>query len=206
MNRYNIITFLKRLIHRKKLHLTWYDITLEQYLKLAETVNIEDKTEQALAICELIFGGDLTLQEFNEKMKELEFLNTEIPNPTPPKTLNINGRKYFTDCLLGNIKTSQYIDFMNYLKTNNIVGILSVFLIPEGHTYNDGYDLLRVMNDAKELQVPVAMGISFFFKRQLNKFTEIFQSYSIKKLKRLKVKKNLKEALVKIIQGLKLLV
>ena len=184
--------------------MTWYDITLGQYLKLTDIVKIEDTTEQTLAIGELIFGDNLTLQEFNQKMKELDFLKSDIPTPTPPKSLNINGRKYFTDCLLGNIKTSQYIDFMNHLKANNIVGVLSVFLIPEGHKYNDGYDMMQVMNDITDLQVPVAMGISFFFKRQLNKFTEIFQSYSIKKLKKLKVKENLKDILVKMIQDLRL--
>ena len=78
--------------------------------------------------------------------------------------------------------------------------ILSVFFIPEGHKYNDGYDMLQVITDIGELPIPVVESAAFFFERQLVKFMEIFQSYSIKRIKKTKMPKEQKEKVIKIIQ------
>ena len=182
---------------------TWNDVTLAQFNGLQDVMKIEDDVEKAIALAELMFGEnitDLPLAEFNSVVRKLKFLQEEMPNTVPPKKLEINGRKYYTDCLLGNISTAQYVDFTNHSKTNDTAKILSCFIIPEGHKYNDGYDMQQVIGDIEEMPVPTAFSISFFFARQFSKFMGIFQTYSIRRIKKLKLPKPAKEAMIKAVQ------
>lgn len=184
--------------------LNWYNVNLTQFKKLQEVLSIEDETEKIIAIAELILGDDVTdlpLKEFNEEIKKLEFLKTEIPESVPPKKLEINGRKYDVISLLGNITTAQYIDFVNHSKTQDMSKVLSVFIVPQGHSYNDGYDMLEVMNDINDMPIPVVNSMAYFFKAQFAKFIEIFQSSSIKKVKKNKeLSKDEKEKIIKLIK------
>ena len=148
--------------------LTWNDIKYRTFLDIREAANIEDENERAYAIMEAVFGEDvldLSLKDFNEKCKEIEFLQKPIPNDLHIKTIKVNGREYYFDGLLGNITTAQYIDFQNYQKNNDEYKTFSVFIIPKGHKYNDGYDMEQVFNDILDIPVPVLFSANFFFSR-----------------------------------------
>ena len=106
--------------------------------------------------------------------------------------VRLRSRKYYFDCLLGNVTTAQYVDFINYSKTSDIVKMLSVFMIPEGHKYNDGYDMLEVFEDIQDMPIPILYSASFFFNRQFATFIKIFQRYSMKQLKKVKLPKEVK--------------
>lgn len=167
--------------------LNWYNVTLSQFKELQTILEVEDELEKVVALAELVLGDnvtDLPLQEFNEQLRRLEFLKTEIPTSIPPKKVEVNGKKYDVTSLLGNITTAQYIDFMNHSKSNDTAKLLSVFVVPEGHKYNDGYDMQEVIKDMNDIPIPVANSITSFFKAQFAKFIEIFQSSSIKKVKK----------------------
>lgn len=187
----------------KEKNMTWYDVTLYQFNEIEKAVNIEDDTERVFRLAEIIFGEDVTnlpLKEFNDKVKQLVFLKEEIPNKIPPKKIEVNGRKYFLDCLLGNITTAQYVDFTNQSNTGDLSKMLSVFVIPEGHKYNDGYDMLQVMDDINSLPIPIVNSVAFFFSRQFSVFMEIFQRYSIKQIKKTNLPKEAKENLIKAVE------
>lgn len=163
--------------------LNWYNVTLSQFKELQTVLEMEDEMEKVVAMAELILGDDVTdlpLQDFNEQLKKLSFLKTEIPTSIPPKHFELRGKKYDVTSLLGNITTAQYIDFMNYSKDNDTAKMLSVFVVPEGHKYNDGYDMREVQADMENMPIPVANSITSFFTAQLAKFIQIFQSSSIK--------------------------
>ena len=185
----------------------WNDVTVSQFLELQEIIKIEDETDRLLAIIELFFGEDavnLPIYEFNKKIKELDFLKTEVPKNHIVNTATVNGRKYKVDALVGHISTAQYVDFTNYMKEDpekNITKCLSVFFIPEGHKYNDGYDMLQVIDDMGSLPIDIAMSESFFFSRQYKKFIKIFQSYSIKKIKKTNLPKEVKKNLIKVVDN-----
>ena len=140
------------------------------------------------------------MKEFNEKVKQMVFLKDEMPNKIPPKKIEVNGRKYFLDCLLGNITTAQYVDFTNQSNTGDLNKMLSVFVIPEGHKYNDGYDMLQVMDDINSLPIPIVNSIAFFFGRQFSVFMKIFQRYSIKQIKKTNIPKEAKENMIKAVE------
>ena len=182
----------------------WSDVTLKQFLELKDIMQIEDETDRTIAIAELLLGLDvsnLPLSEFNKKMKELSFLKEEIPNNHIVRKVEINNRKYNIDALLGRVSTAQYVDFTNYLKEeDNITKVLSVFFIPNGHRYNDGYDMEQVIKDMESLPVDIAISESFFFSRQFAEFIKIFQSSSIKNLEKTELPKAVKENLIQVVE------
>lgn len=182
--------------------LTWANITYRQLLDIREASNIEDENERVYAIMEAVFSEsvlDLDLKNFALKCKEIEFLQKEIPNDLHVKDIKVNGREYYFDGLLGNITTAQYIDFQNYQKNNDEYKTFSVFIIPKGHKYNDGYDMDQVFNDILDIPVPVLFSASFFFSRQFELFIKIFRRYSIKQMKKLGLPKEAMENLEKVV-------
>ena len=182
--------------------MNWTDITYRQLLDIREAANIKDDNERVYAIMEVVFGEsvlDLDLKNFAMKCKEIEFLQKEIPNDLHIKDIKVNGREYYFDGLLGNITTAQYIDFQNYQKNNDEYKTFSVFIIPKGHKYNDGYDMDQVFNDILDIPVPVLFSASFFFSRQFELFIKIFRRYSTKQMKKLELPKEAMENLEKVV-------
>lgn len=182
--------------------LKWSNITYRTLLDIREAANIEDENERVYAIMEAVFGEDvldLPLKDFNEKCKELQFLQKEIPNDLHVKDIKVNGREYYFDGLLGKITTAQYIDFQNYQKNEDEQKSFSVFIIPKGHKYNDGYDMEQVFNDILDIPVPVLFSASFFFSRQFELFIRIFRRYSIKQMKKLGLPKEAMANLEKVV-------
>lgn len=182
--------------------MTWANIPYRTLLDIREAANIEDENERVYAIMEAVFGEDvlnLPLKDFNEKCKELQFLQKEIPNDLHVKDIKVNGREYYFDGLLGKITTAQYIDFQNYQKNNDEQKSFSVFIIPKGHKYNDGYDMEQVFNDILDIPVPVLFSASFFFSRQFELFIRIFRRYSIKQMKKLGLPKEVMENMKKVV-------
>jgi hypothetical protein len=177
----------------------WNDVTLNQFLKMKEIVQIEDETDRMLSLIELFWGEDvvnLPVAEFNKKAKELDFLQNPVPTNHIVKSATINGRKYKIDALLGHISTAQYVDFTNYAKQeNNTDKMLAVFFVPEGHKYNDGYDMLQVIQDMGDLPIDIALSECFFFRRQFSKFIQIFQRSLCKTVNKSKMPKEMKNLL-----------
>ena len=183
--------------------LTWYNVTLRQFQLLQELIKIEDENERVISVAELIFGSDvtnLTISEFNQKVNQMEFLKDALPDIVPPKNVEVNGRKYYIDSLLGKITTAQYVDFTNHAKGGDICKMMSVFFIPDGHKYNDGYDMEQVFRDIEDLPIPVVNSTAFFFKRQLEVFMKVFQRYSIRNIKKTNLTKKAKKAAIEVVQ------
>lgn len=63
------------------------------------------------------------------------------------------------------INTAQYIDFQTFSKNfpASLPELLSVFLVPDGHAYNDGYDIAEVQQRVRAIPFPVALGLAAFF-------------------------------------------
>lgn len=59
------------------------------------------------------------------------------------------------------IETCQYIDFQTYAPDldNHLVEFLSVILVPKGHRYNEGYDIIEVQKAIRE-EMSVSDGVS----------------------------------------------
>ena len=197
----NII--MKEIMKENKL--SWNDVTYTKFQELREVIKIEDENERMFEIAKIFYGEEvlnLPLAEFSQKFSKLKFLTEEIPTQLSVKTVEVNGRKYYFDGLLGKISTAQYIDFQNYNKLEDESKVYSVFFIPEGHQYGDGYDMEQVFKDIEDMPISILYSASFFFTRQFNLFIKISQHYSKKEIRKLKIPKEMKKNLEQMITSL----
>lgn len=111
----------------------------------------------------------LPLNDYVAKAAATDFLRHDCPPISAPSRV-ISGdfvlipTKDFT-----NITTAQYVDFQTFSKGGNqkLPELIAVLLIPEGHNYNDGYDVAQVVRVVRDLPLPVALALSAFFFGQL---------------------------------------
>lgn len=177
------------------------DITVEQMLKIKELEKSDD-IETTIEILSILYDKDITDLPINEVQKLIKSVDLTKKEKVVEKHYTINNKKYDVDLNM-NITTAQYIDYTNYMKNNDIIKLISVFLIPEGHTYNDGYSLIEVMEDIKKMKWIDAEAIGFFFLKRFIVFTKIFRNCLNKKLKKMKDKtlKKQHQILIQIIDN-----
>ena len=150
---------------------TWKDITLRQFNKIQDLLQEVDEYT-TLNIIDVIYDVDSAnlpaMEVMNKYAHSLDFLMTTIPtNEKLKETYTINQREYNSNINLTQMTTAQFVDYQNYSKENpvDISKCLSVFIIPKGHTYNDGYDLKQVQEDIKDLDMVTINTLAFFFKK-----------------------------------------
>lgn len=169
---------------------TWHDITLSQYSQIYniltdETLSEEDKI---VLITTELFNVDILNTEFSLVANKLKIvtnlLGQEIPTGIVPEQYVINDTEYVLTKDLSKITTAQYFDYMNYMNgeiknVNNYHEFLSIFLIPKGKTYNNGYDIIKVKKDILSLSIVDALGIADFFLTSYKNLLKIFRKYLV---------------------------
>ena len=134
---------------------SWNHITGEQYWEIFDILNSEasDLQKQAELIA-LIEGKpvdeilSLDMSSAAELINKLEFLNKfELSKRYHPSSIIIDNKKYNVYPNLANLNVAQFIDYQSFIAQpfrESYDKILSIFLIPDGHEYNNGYDILEV--------------------------------------------------------------
>lgn len=133
----------------------------------------------------------MPIPQFKELSKKSQFLR-EKPNFSSrcPKSIKINGEKYSIDTDVKNMSVGQYIDYKQYYKEpedlmKNLDYIMTIFIIPSGHKYGDGYDLEALAKLIGEnLSIQTAIQIRNFFFLKLEKSIKCFLTYLSLKMKR----------------------
>ena len=159
-----------------KKRLSWDDVSIGQYLEMENILKKEgDTLSKALDLLQILTGTDYSkvpIDEYMEKVAELSFLQTDVPTIDLPDEIALNGRKYTLKNDVDKITASQFIDYNNYIQSEDddkIIKIVGTFIIPKGHIYGDGYEFDTVMEDAKDIPLPIANSIAFFLRKQSNK-------------------------------------
>lgn len=167
--------------------MNWNDITFKQFEQMSELDESLLPEEKTYEIMRIIYGEDvfdLPVIEFKAKANQLSFLNDPMPQPLVRKSYKVNDTKYTMMQDIHNMSTAQYIDYTNFIKQKNFKGCVAVFLIPEGHKYNDGYDIADTINDIEHMPAPEVAALSFFFKRYLTSYIVILTLYLRRKIKK----------------------
>lgn len=172
--------------------MNWKQITLHQWKQLEEISNkeYEDDILKTADIISVVFGIDdpmeLTPSQFNAFVSELNFLTESIPETKLCNTYTINGTKYNFDGNCFSMTMSQLMDWRSFSTAEHIDygNCLSVFLVPEGHKYNDGYDMEKTLEDIDLLPITDVMKIYSFWQAGFVLFTETLTSYFNKQMKK----------------------
>ena len=176
----------------------WTNITLKDWYAIQDILSIEDEytTFNLLDYLYDIDSSNMTLAEVSKYSGTLSFLNDleKYKDIQLEDKYTINGTTYTGFLDLTKVTVAQFIDYQNYIKETPVKfeKVLSVFIIPEGHTYNDGYDLHQAQQDMLELPFVVVQKVAFFLTKQLQTFISLFLCYlkgDMKKMKGIDKKK-----------------
>ena len=152
---------------------SWDSLSWKEYEQLEQILNTDIPSDYKTVHVIALLSG-LTVEEieripvnqFNKILPALEFLQTEPETHYHQFEYTINGREYDFKGKLQEITTAQYIDYRAYISEDqkDIVKLMSVFLIPKGHEYNDGYDMEQVINDINDMCWLDLRAAAFFFQ------------------------------------------
>lgn len=145
-------------------------LTLGTYMRVNEVLESDaedlDKQVEIIAILSGMAVDEvllLPLADYSRMAAESAFLRKPCP-PTP-----IAEGYRFGDLApvldFTKINTAQYVDFQTFSKDfpRSLPQLLSVFMVPEGKAYNEGYDSRKVQEQVKQMPFPDALGLAAFF-------------------------------------------
>lgn len=196
----------------------WEDITVNVFEKLNDAINnVEysgnnelDTLNQQVAILTVLCDVDedviaeLNTVEFSELVRQTDFLN-ETPKKNLVDKVTLNGNEYEIFLSIREMTMSQYIDFQTYFphKDKKFKEILSIFILPKGKRYGEGYKIEDVINDIGEyLPITDANNIMFFFALAYQSLTKVILTSLIKTMKKLRKKEKNKERVEQIEQAI----
>ena len=174
----------------------WRDVTVDQFCKIEEYLEDGGKEDNnviqainMLAILndqEVEYYAKMPISELTRCIHELDFMQSTPQAALVKNRYVINGRTYELNTTFAQFTAAQYIDYQMYAEEpkKNRKQILSIFLIPKGKKYNEGYDIQQVIDDAGYLPIEDCYGISFFLFKILNALTRTTLSSAVKKTKK----------------------
>lgn len=177
---------------------SWSKINIDCYIKLLEikyNTNELDNLNSNIILLSLLCEVDedeisnLTTEEFKELLSQTTFLN-ELPKVKVQPTYTINGKEYEVFLNLKEMTVAQYLDFQAFCKEQDkyIKELISIFLIPKGKKYNDGYNIDDVKDEiGKYMSIADAYSILFFFTLLYQSLMHNMVESSIQEMKKMKL-------------------
>ena len=153
-------------------------LTIGQHIEIQEIARNEtlEDIDRQVQILSVLTGTaedellHLPIHEYKELVVKAEFLNPEnlknISVHPVAKRYLVGGFELVPVRDYRKLETGQYIDFQTYAPDLDkfLVEFLSVILVPKGHRYNEGYDILEVQKAIREeMSVTDGVSIAGFF-------------------------------------------
>lgn len=168
----------------------WSDVTLSTWMRMNEITARENEIERIVGFVALFneMTEDevlaLPLDKFKEYMAQMGWMNTPPDIEQPKQEYTINGKTYVLTMNFHKLTTAQYIDFQSYTKSEDYSQMLSVFLIPKGKKYAEGYDIYEVQQDLKQMPVQEVLGLMGFFIILYRSWSRALLKYSSRILRK----------------------
>ena len=190
------------------------DLTIGKYQEIQAVLNGEIVDEYATNIQLVSILSDMTedevgsmgLTEYKALNQKLVFL-TEMPvQKMVADKYKIGGFELDTMLAVDKMTVSQYVDYQTFIKEPDkyLVELLSIFLIPKGKKYNEGYDIIEVQKAIRDnLSIVDAMSLSAFFLLWYQSLTKATLTCLTKKLKKMKRKMKDKEEIQKMEEAIR---
>lgn len=193
---------------------SWEEISVNVFEELTNRINDVEETgneqidtlNKQIAILSVLCDvdedviADLNTSEFSRLVSQTNFLN-ETPKKNLVDKVTLNGKKYEVFLSVKEMTMSQYIDFQTYFphRDKKFKEILSIFILPKGKSYCDGYRIEEVINDIGEyLPITDANNIMFFFALAYQSLTKVTLTCLTKQMKKLMKKEKNKDRVVKL--------
>lgn len=169
--------------------MNWDNLTLRKFVEIRMVTNHPFYTEDDRVLRIAAIVNDIAYEDLLNLpiARATEYVGTAsflYDKPVPKKHRNsytLNGRKYSLLKSPSEMTTAQYIDYQTVIVEefeSHLIDLMSIILVPEGHNYNDGYDLEQVRSDIETLSVTEALGISDFFLKQYRRLLKRILLYS----------------------------
>lgn len=173
-------------------------LSIGKYLSVLELAKVQDND---LAIVSALSGKtedellNMPITEYRTLADKASFLFTQPVPAKVAKTYKVGDFSLHLEQKPQRLTTAQYIDFKEYAKAGetDICKYLSVVLVPEGKTYNDGYDVAEIADAIRDyLPTPEALGIRDFFVMRLGRLIADSLTYSQRLTRKMKDKEKAK--------------
>lgn len=155
---------------------SWSTLPISRYEKIREILrsDTEHPDVEILAVlcdCDLDTILNMPMVELMALKEQAMFIGKpiKIKDRLSFDSIKIDGTKYIINADFRKVTTAQFIDFQTFYKDyeNHYANVLACIIVPEGHTYNDGYDALELADTFKEkLDIETAENVCFFFARR----------------------------------------
>lgn len=167
---------------------SWNELTIGDWLTIKGIgeMQMADNEEKNMRVAALLAGIDydsllqMPLSKVREIMDNTQFLLEEPKSVKARRKYEINGHTYSLFRDPSEMTVAQYIAFEMIYKEGfekRPVEMLAIFLIPEGHDYNDGYNMEDVMEDMLQMSVAEALGVAGFFIRRCFRLMQQMEMY-----------------------------
>ena len=151
---------------------------------------------------------DLPIGTFNTLLQSTGFLYEEPKQRMVSTKYKLGGIELEAALNLQKMTVAQYIDYQEYVKDTEkyLVEMLSVFLIPKGKKYCEGYDVIDVQKTIEDnMSIVEAISLSAFFLALYQSLIKATVTSLIKRMKKMRKKeKDLKmiEKMTEVITNL----
>lgn len=187
---------------------SWKEMTIADQIKIREISELQlaSDDEKNLRVAAHLAGityeeiMNMPLTDVRRIMDNTDFL-LHAPVPVKArKNYKVRGRVYNLLKDPSEMTVAQFIDFQSIFREGfdkYPAEMLSIFLVPDGHQYNDGYDRDQQMEDMQALGVEEALGICDFFIGRCRRSIQRMATYSkvAIRLKRMTAPKEQREML-----------
>lgn len=203
--------------NKEKNPFDWENITIEKYYKIKDILDdeVDDDITKNVKLVAVMLNKDeqevwdMDMAEAGNYISKLQFLNKfELPKH-PNMKIKLPNYDLVVIKDLTKINVAQYVDFQNFVKMplrESMEKILSIFLIPEGCSYNTGYDILDLQKEIREnMSFRVAEGLLSFFIEKYGKsliHSLVYCRRQVKKTKDKEMMENLEKTEKEIQQKL----
>ena len=179
-----------------------------EILELSQDENV-DALEQQVKTISILTGMTeddvlaLPIMQYKELARKTKFLENGYDGKLQiAKSYGLAGMELIPVKDFAKITAAQYIDFQNLSKEGDkyLVETLSIFLIPKGKKYMDGYEIEDVRQAIREnLSVADVLSLSAFFLTKFVKSIKDFRTYSIREIQMIP-NREMREKLMKQMQ------
>lgn len=187
---------------------SWEKLTIGKYQELTAILNkggeeIEMKTEIISLLTDMDIDDvyDLPLPTYHRLLQSIGFLFEEIPHRQVLRKYNLGGIEFEVLMSIEKMTAGQFIDYQTFIKDPQkyLVELLSIFFIPKGHKYNDGYDMVEVQKAIREnLSIVDGHSLAAFFLLWYRSLLKVTVNYLTKKMKKMMRKEKNKEVKAKM--------